>query len=113
MKWMVERLLAHERLFDRLMDRIEAKVDLYTLQKYAPMLKDAYAERCVTLYVCCLNRAMQQATDRNGYRSVARTLKDLRNYPNGHSVAVELVNGWRTLYPRRTAMLDELNKAGF
>ena len=35
----------------------------------------------------------------------------LRRYPGGDRTIARLLQGWKERYPRRTAMLDELNQA--
>lgn len=35
----------------------------------------------------------------------------LRRYPGGDRTIARLLTGWKACYPRRSAMLDELNQA--
>ena len=40
-------------------------------------------------------------------------LKKIRRYPGGKEKASEIAENWRGMYYRRTAMMDEMRKAGF
>ena len=105
--------MVSEGLLDRLMTDIEEKVDLRLLQRYEDILRPDFAERCVEVYVKWLNQSMMLSGSRQEYRSVVQTMKELRGYPGGIPAAQAVAGEWRLQYPRRTAMLDELNKAGF
>lgn len=52
---------------------------------------------------------MEQATQRKGYRHVARVLKKMKKYPDGAPVASELAEKYRNEYLRRTALWDEMS----
>ncbi|MFC2658663.1 MAG: hypothetical protein ACFN1F_07730, partial [Segatella sp.] len=53
---------------------------------------------------------MDGATERKGYRHVARILKKIKKYPNGAEAAEKLAEKYRQEYPRRRALWDELSK---
>jgi len=40
-------------------------------------------------------------------------LRKIRFYPEGKEAAQKLAEEWRACYKRRSAMMDELTKAGF
>ena len=54
---------------------------------------------------------MDRAYDRNAYRRMIDRVRILRHYPGGDRMIARLLQGWKERYPRRTAMLDELNQA--
>jgi len=40
-------------------------------------------------------------------------LKNITGYPGGLDLATEIAKEWEQAFPRRSAMLDELEQAGF
>ena len=65
------------------------------------------------LYISYLHREAETASDRNRYRELIEYLKKISGYPGGKEKAAEIAENWRALYYRRSAMMDELQKAGF
>lgn len=109
----VYALLEQEGLYEELMQRIEKRTDVIALDTYGKLLKKDYGRRCTDVYQTYLLREMERASNRKEYASVVRTLKKLKQYPNGNAQAQELADMWKEKYRRRTSMLDELKKAGF
>lgn len=106
-------LLSKEGLYEQLMDKIEAHGFIHTLQQYEDLLMKKFPQRCMRMYEVYLHQAMQQASNRKAYWSVIQTLKKLKKYPDGKAAAQSIADQWKQEYPRRTSLLDELNKAGF
>lgn len=106
-------LLSKEGLYGQLMDMIEARGYIHTLQQYEDLLKKEFPQRCMHIYENHLHRAMNQASNRKAYWSVIQTLKKLKKYPDGKAAAQTIADQWKQKYPRRTSLLDELKKAGF
>ena len=113
MYFQVYPLLEQERMYEELMQRLEKSTDISGLEKYEGLLGKSYEQRCRDVYVSYLQSAMDQAGNRKAYWSVIQILKKVRNYPDGKAVAQTLADCWRAKFPRRTSMLDELEKAGF
>ena len=113
MSGQVYALLEQEGLYEELMQRIEKRTDVIALDTYGKLLKKDYGRRCTDVYQTYLLREMERASNRKEYASVIRTLKKLKQYPNGNVQARELADMWKEKYRRRTSMLDELKKAGF
>lgn len=109
----VYSLLEQEQMYEALMQTIEKNTDIYALERYERLLKKSYGQRCLNVYVTYLQDAMGRAYNRKAYWSVIQTLKKVREYSDGKVAAKGLADCWRAKYPRRTSMLDELNKAGF
>lgn len=106
-------LLYQEGLYEQMMDIIEAHTDIHTLERYETLLKKEYPQRCIAVYEAHLHQAMKRASNRKAYWSVIQTLKKLKKYPEGKVCAQAIAEQWKQIYPRRTSMMDELNKAGF
>ena len=106
-----EELLEQEGLYERLMDQVAALESLSTLDRWEDVLRSRFPERLRDTYIQCLEAQMCLAGDRKQYAAVIAYLKKLRTYPGGRDT--ELARRWRTAYPRRRSMLDELGKAGY
>lgn len=99
-------LFEKEKQYDLMMDTAETSG---YLGEYEKTLKKKYPERCLKILIRNADEAMEQATQRKGYRRVANILKKIKKYPDGESTAKELAEKYRNEYPRRTALRDELN----
>lgn len=83
------------------------------MDRYSPFLRADYPNEVKEFYVQYLTAAAKQASNRNMYYNLMPYLKRLYEYPDGIETAKALAEGWKTEYKRRTAMMDELKKAGF
>ena len=106
-------LLFTEGLFRRLLDRIIQSESVSAMDRYSPFLRADYPTEVLKFYAQYLIRAAQQATNRNMYRNLMPYLRKLSEYPGGKEQAEKLATEWKLTYIRRTAMMDELKKAGF
>ena len=106
-------LMEQEGMYKEILEQIEAKSDFYTFTQYEHLLMKEYPRRCANLLVRYLQTLMNRASDRNAYRSLMQTLKRLLKYPDGQSIAQQIADNWKREYSRRSALLDEMRKAGF
>ena len=98
---------SHEGCLDRLMDGVEACGYSY-LKTYRKKLEDIYPDRCLAILVKTADEDVAQANKRQDYQHVARVLRWMRKYPGGIEKAAELAAKYRAAYPRRRAMIEEL-----
>ena len=106
-------LLQEEGMIRELWDSVKNSTSTYQLAPFEAALKKEYAPELLQLYLKLYNRQMASAGSRSAYRDLIKGLKHLRTYPGGADAVHALTMRWRQQYPRRTAMLDELNKAGY
>lgn len=99
-------LFEKEKRYDLMMDTAESAG---YMSDYEKVLKRRYPERCLKILIRNADEEMNQATQRKGYRHVARILKKIKKYPDGEPAAKELTEKYRNEYPRRTALWDELS----
>lgn len=99
-----------EGMLEEMMTEMEVNCSAYELTEYEKVLRKAYPERVRNLLLRQLDQQMRQASTRNAYARVAQSLKHLYGYPDGRKMAAELARTWRTDFPRRSAMLEELKK---
>lgn len=106
-------LLAWDGQFQRLYDLLSRRAWLEEVDRYESVLRSWSPEKTRALYLQCLDRAMSLAGERNAYRKCVERLRKLRTYPEGAAAVRQLTKLWRETYPRRRAMLDELERAGY
>lgn len=54
-----------------------------------------------------------RASYRKMYKEIMTYLKEIGKYPNGEDIARKIADEWKQKYRRRSAMMDELGRAGF
>lgn len=106
-------LLKEEGMLAELWEALQKTGEAFLLDRYESVLKEAYGPELLRLYLKIYDRKMRTAVDRKMYRSIIQSLKHLRTYSNGRESVQALVAQWTQQYHRRTAMLDELRKAGY
>lgn len=81
----------------------------YDLLYYAQLLVKDYPNEIYELCAGCIREKCAQATDRRLYKKVCKDLLQLIKW-KGNDTARMLVDEFKETYPRRTALLDELQK---
>ena len=99
-----------EDRFDLLMDNIEAGNDAWSLREYEAVLFYKYPDRCINILVREANNQVVRANKRSSYRHLADTIRQIKRCPGGKSIAEELVRDYYAKYPRRHAMIEELER---
>lgn len=99
---------AIEGRFDIIMDMVEEPPVSDGLLDVYKELEKLYPERCFKVRVESVRADAARASKRSDYRWVARKLKKLSKYDGGTSTARKLASEFVTMYPRRSAMIDEL-----
>lgn len=100
-----------EGMHEQMMSELESESTLYEVKEYEKELRKIYPGRVRDLLLKLLNEQMRKSNTRSEYANVIRILMLLYGYPDGRAKAAELASSWRREYPRRTAMLDELDRA--
>ena len=98
---------AIEGRFDIIMDMIEESPSTSLFDIYKELEK-LYPERCFKVRVQCVRAEAARASKRSQYKWLARNLKKLCKYEGGLEIARELAAEFVDMYPRRSAMIDEL-----
>ena len=106
-------LLAWDGQFQRLCDLLSRAPRAEEVDRYEAVLRSWSPEKTRDLYLRCLDMAMSLADGRGAYRKCIKYLRKLRTYPEGEAAVSRLTKMWRETYPRRRAMLDELERAGY
>lgn len=102
-----------EGMYERMIECIKKETFIYNLDRYEKVLKDKFPEQVRDIYISYLHHEAERAGNRKRYRELMKYLKKIRRYPGGKEKASEIAENWRGMYYRRTAMMDEMRKAGF
>lgn len=102
-----------EGMYGRMLECLKEEGFIYNLDKYEKVLKEKFPEQVRDIYISYLHGQAQSAGNRNKYRELMKYLKKIRRYPGGKEKAEEIAKNWRAVYYRRSAMMDEMRKAGF
>lgn len=102
-----------EGMYESMLECIRKETFIYNLDKYEKVLKEKFPEQVRDIYTSYLRHEAERAGNRKRYRELMKYLKKIRRYPGGKEKASEIAENWRGMYYRRTAMMDEMRKAGF
>lgn len=105
-----DQLLVSEGLFEVLMDKIEVSSDTALLMRHERVLKKHLPERVRDFWLSAAEESFHIANDRNMYRTAAELLKKATAFPGGKEKASVIADNLRATFPRRTALLNELEK---
>lgn len=106
-------LLEHERLYGRLLSEIEREGWISRLDQYEKVLKKHFPEEVRDMYIRYVHRQAERTSYRKMYKELVTYLKKIKRYPDGADIARKIAEEWRQKYRRRSAMMDELGRAGF
>ena len=102
-----------EGMYESMLECIRKETFIYNLDKYEKVLKEKFPDQVRDIYISYLRHEAERAGNRKRYRELMKYLKKIRRYPGGKEKASEIAENWRGMYYRRTAMMDEMRKAGF
>ena len=102
-----------EGMYERMLECVQKEPFIFNVDKYENVLKKKFPEQMRDIYISYVHKQAERTGDRKRYRELIQYLKKIRRYPGGKEKAAEIAENWRALYSRRSAMMDELQKAGF
>ncbi len=105
--------LEFEELYERLLETIVESGSIYTLDQYEKILKKKFPDIIRDTYVNYIRKQAERVCYRKAYKGLMTYMKKLVKYPGGKGLADQIAKEWKVIYRRRTAMMDELRKAGF
>ena len=106
-------LFASEKMYRELFDEIRKKGyrSLLLFCRYDALLRKRFPEETLSYYADLLCKAMEAAASRAQYREIIGHFSRMKQYDGGKERVAVLAQKWRAEYPRRRAMLEELNRA--
>jgi hypothetical protein len=103
-------LLAAEGKAERLLEHIEKKLSLESLEKYYNHFAPAFPERTLALFRKTLDSYTEQNTGRNCYEHIVGVLRKMKRIPGGDAVVDDMKAQYRLRYKNRKAMMEILNR---
>lgn len=101
---------AEEGRYDKIMELAETTYGKFLVEEYEKELSTRYPDRCLAVLVKAVEEEASRANKRSHYRSIAHDLKRISKYKDGMKTAIALAHEFAEEYPRRNAMLDELQE---
>ena len=101
--------LSYEDRYDLITDNAEPDNE-YVIDTYGKKLFSMYPDRCLKVLANAADRQARTSKNRRDYKYIARTLKKMVAHPGDREIVAELAVKYRTQYPRRSAMIDELKR---
>lgn len=112
-KWPNTDLMAHifikEKWWDRLWEMVRRSANIALIEQYEKYLSAYYARQLAELYANHIIRYMVTAMGRDHYQTACKYIKKISGY-GAIDIANEVVVHLRTEYPKRRALIEELNK---
>ncbi len=109
----VYAFLSEEKRYDQMMDMLEKTHNIFVMDDYAEILSENVPDRVIYFYENYLTEEMKRVSDRKHYRYLVGYLKKMCFCPDGKERAKGVAESWKQEYSRRSALLDELRKAGY
>jgi hypothetical protein len=103
-------IFIEEGLIDRLWDLVKNENDLDKIMAYQNHLISGYSAELLKLYLPALERKGDNASSRSDYAYLAKNMKKIiEDIPAGKEKVIAVARRLKEKYPRRPAMIDELN----
>jgi uncharacterized Zn finger protein len=106
---LIASILIKEEWWDRLLELVKKSPDLNTIDHYEKYLSKNYTNEIVELYANGITKYMKNSMGRDHYQNACRYIRKIiklgaREKANG------IISYLRTEYPKRKALMEELNK---
>lgn len=100
-----------ENYWDRLLELIQKQENLITILTYYPHLIKIYPNELLDIIIPILEKEGDKSDGRSQYKDLANKMKlIIKDYPKDKERILEVARKLKIKYPRRPAMLEELNK---
>lgn len=102
--------LAYSSDFESLMNAIEAQ-GRFALEPYEDVLARRYPDRCLSLYEQDIFRTLRECSPgRKLYWRIVEFMDHMLSFEGGRNAALRIAEELRKTYPRRPALLEELDR---
>lgn len=100
-----------ENYWDRLLTLVQEQENLTTILTYYPHLIKIYPNELLDTIIPVLEKEGDRCDGRSQYKDLANKMKSvIKDYPKEKERILEVARKLKIKYPRRPAMLEELNK---
>jgi len=99
-----------EQYWKMLLELVQAENNLNIVLQYHDHLRKVYPDELLAIYLPLLEAAGDRANSRSEYAHLAATMKNIiKDIPGAKTKIAGIVQILKTKYPRRPAMIEELN----
>ncbi|HKJ31182.1 MAG TPA: hypothetical protein VKA34_05105, partial [Balneolales bacterium] len=95
--------------WDRLLELVKKSPGLHTIEHYEKYLSKNYPNEIVKLYADGITEYLKNNMGRKHYQNACRYIRKIIKL-GARDKANEIISYLRTEYPRRKALMEELNK---
>lgn len=106
---LVRKIYINEKWWDRLFLLLKQNASLQNIKNNEQYLAEDYSQELIQLYSERLTRYVDKYVGRNHYQSACSYLIRMKKL-GGVDEVNRLIETFREKYPRRRALMDELNK---
>ena len=106
---LVRKIFIKEKWWDRLFLMLQENVSLQNIENNEKYLSQNYVQELTQLYSERLVKYVDRNMGRNHYQTACRYLRRMKKL-GGNEKVNELIEHFRKTYPKRKALLDELNR---
>ncbi len=106
---LVRKIFIKEKWWDRLFLMLEENASMQNIENNEKYLLQEYAQELIQLYSERLVKYVDRNLGRNYYQTACRYLRRMKKL-GGNEKVNELIEHFRKTYPKRKALLDELNR---
>ena len=101
-------LCIREKWWNKLLDYVAEQHDARFIKEYEKYLKIDYRDQLVYLYRDCIYRKLERGIGRNIYQEICSYLRHMKRLGR-KDIVLETIADLRSKYPRRPALMDELD----
>ncbi len=106
---LIASIFINEEWWDRLFEIVKLSPNFSTIDKYEKYLSKSYSSEIVELYSKCILEYMKINMGRDHYQNACRYIRKIIKL-GARNKANEIIAYLRKEYPKRRALLEELNK---
>lgn len=106
---MIANIFIKEEWWSRLWELVKKSPDLNTIEYYEKYLSKQYAAEIVELYANGILKYMKNSMGRDHYQNACRYIRRIIKL-GARDKANEIISFLRAEYPKRKALMEELNK---
>ena len=106
---LVRKIFIKEKWWDRLFLMLKENVSLQNIENNESFLSKDYAQELIQLYSERLVKYVDRNMGRKHYQTACRYLRRMKKL-GGNEKANKLIEHFKETYPKRKALLEELNR---
>ncbi len=106
---LVAKIYIAEEWWPRLLELVKNSAELYVIEKYEPYLSKDYSKELADLYSLVIPQYLDRNKDRAAYQSACRYIRRIIKLGE-RAKADSLIATLREQYPKRSALMDELDR---